>query len=77
MNCHTSIIRLCYEQNLTPYEVFEKAYASFIGKPLAIREYSHATQDCQTYLRKKGGGDIPHYVSEYLERERKKLPAGL
>lgn len=61
----------CEEENLTVFELFCKAYAHYIGKPLGLTQFCNVNRSAQMFLAAKND-TVPTYVADFIEKERRR-----
>lgn len=72
MDTQAELKKYCHTNGATVFEVFLKAYADYIGKPVSVGNRSRVMQHAMDYERNKRVTDIPHYAKVFLEKERKR-----
>lgn len=55
--------------DVTTDELFKRAYAHYICKPLTTQQHAQISEEARRY--QKGGRAPPAYVHLYLDRERR------
>jgi hypothetical protein len=66
-----SIKEYCDEEKLTIYELFCKAYANYIGRPVSLSHMATVNRDVGVY-QANNHDSVPTYVADFIEKERRR-----